>query len=332
MDRYREDRGDRADRGNGGDRDTTRLSPEIYTYATNKAFLNLYDALRIGKIKIELASYDHRSNRQTGRAEAWIDVHEARLLVHLVTFCLFKRVLPDGKFEQFGGSERDGNIESRSVTLEWDTGESGQFDRYPYRLTVANGPGQRMATGAVQPWGEATIKLSMRLPQPDLVKILLALGAYIQAHEITHHEQSVQAKMQEIQERIGGRNGEHGGGRETAPAVELDAQSSRGSHLVSPRAGQGGGSRGNDVPKNANTSAVKGPYEAQHTPPYVAQRTGVHASNTSKQKVAQNSPSQDHQGYQGQPQSQPRREARAPVPAPTLEEDPLFDEDEAEEM
>ena len=37
---------------------TSKISPEIYVYATNKNFLNVYDALRIDKLKIEIAGYD----------------------------------------------------------------------------------------------------------------------------------------------------------------------------------------------------------------------------------------------------------------------------------
>ena len=83
-----------------------RLSPEIYVYATNKNFLNVYDALRIEKIKIELAGYDPATNRQTGHASAWLDSHEARLISHLVTHRLFPAVT-GGKWEKFGGSQRD---------------------------------------------------------------------------------------------------------------------------------------------------------------------------------------------------------------------------------
>src|ERR671932_2582391 len=61
-----------------------RLSPEIYVYATNKNFLNLYDALRIDKIKLEIAGYDPATNRQTGHATAWLDVDDVRLLSYLV--------------------------------------------------------------------------------------------------------------------------------------------------------------------------------------------------------------------------------------------------------
>src|SRR2546430_10359518 len=101
--------------------DRSRLSPEIYVYATNKNFLNIYDALRIDKVKIEVAGYDQASGRQTGIASAWLDVDDLRLLAHLVTTRLFKDVLERGRFEKFGGSDRDGAVESRTPVLEWDT-------------------------------------------------------------------------------------------------------------------------------------------------------------------------------------------------------------------
>jgi hypothetical protein len=165
------------------DRDRGRISPEIFVYATNKNFLNVYDALRIDKIKIEVAGYDQASGKQTGLASAWLDVDDMRLLAHLVVTRLFKDVLPKARFEKFGGSDRDGMIESRTLVLEWDPGENGRFASYPYRLTIANGPGQRTATGAVSPKGEPTNKQSMRLPEADVMKILLAVQAYIQPQD-----------------------------------------------------------------------------------------------------------------------------------------------------
>ena len=101
---------------------------------------------------------------------------------------------PNARFEKFGGSERDGVVESRTLVLEWDPGEGGRFASYPYRLTIANGPGLRTATGAVQPKGEPTSKQSMRLPEADLMKIMLAVQAYIQAYEAAHHHRLVAAK------------------------------------------------------------------------------------------------------------------------------------------
>src|SRR5215204_2460301 len=72
--------------------DPARISPEIYVYATAKNFLNIYDALRIEKFKIEVASYDPGSGKQTGLAAAWLDMDEMRLLIHLITLRLFPTV------------------------------------------------------------------------------------------------------------------------------------------------------------------------------------------------------------------------------------------------
>jgi hypothetical protein len=188
------------------ERDRGRLSPEIFVYATNKNFLNVYDALRIEKIKIEIAGYDQATGKQTGLAGAWLDVDDMRLLAHLVTTRLFKDVLATGnrapRFEKFGGSERDGAVESRTLVIEWDLGENNRFASYPYRLTIANGPGQRNANGAVQPKGEPTSKQSMRLPEADLMKILLAVQAYIQAYETAHHHRLAAAKLRELEEKL----------------------------------------------------------------------------------------------------------------------------------
>ncbi len=186
----------------------SKVSPEIYVYATNKNFLNVYDALRIEKIKIEVAGYDQSSGRQTGIAGAWLDVDDARLLTHLVITRQFREVLDVpgrlARFEKFGGSDRDGAVESRTLQVEWDPAD-GKFARYPYRITIANGPGQRTQNGAVQPKGEPTVRLSLRLPEADFMKIMLAVAAYIQAYEAAHHHRITAEKVREVQEKLAGR-------------------------------------------------------------------------------------------------------------------------------
>ena len=184
-----------------------KLSPEIYVYATNKNFLNLYDALRIEKIKVELAGYDPATNRQTGHASAWLDAHEARLISHLVEHRLFAQVT-GGRWEKFGGSQRDdGSIESRTFTIEWDEGDGGRYSRFPYRLTIANGPGRKTQTGGVSPAGEPTSRLSMRLPELDMMKVMLAVGAYMQAYEAAHHHRIVADRMRELTAKLAERSG-----------------------------------------------------------------------------------------------------------------------------
>jgi hypothetical protein len=181
---------------------SARLSPEIYVYATKKNFLNLYDALRIDKVKLEISGYDPETNRQTGVAVAWLDLDDARLLTHLVTHRLFVAVT-GGKWDKFGGSQREeGSIESRTIAVEWDEGENARFARNPYRITIANGPGRKTATGGVSPDGPARSLLSMRLPKTDMIKVMLALGDYIHAYESAHHHRIVADRVRELRDKL----------------------------------------------------------------------------------------------------------------------------------
>jgi hypothetical protein len=181
---------------------TTKISPEIYVYATNKNFLNVYDALRIDKLKIEIAGYDQATKRQTGHANAWLDKDDARLLAHLICNRLFMPVT-GGTWEKFGGSDReDGSTESRTLSISWDEGEGGRFARFPYRLTIANGPGKRTATGGVSPAGEPTSRLSMRMPELDLIKLMLRVQDYICAYETAHHHRLVADKIRELRTKM----------------------------------------------------------------------------------------------------------------------------------
>jgi len=141
-----------------------RPSSEIYVYATNKNFLNIYDALRIDKIKVEVTGYDPETRRQTGHASAWLDRADARLLTHLVAHRLFAPVT-GGKWEKFGGSQReDGSIESRTLVVEWDEGDGGRFARNPYRLTI-----QVHKAGVAPGTSAPAVKPQLMLPKPSPV-------------------------------------------------------------------------------------------------------------------------------------------------------------------
>ncbi len=194
---------------------------EIYVYATNKNFLNIYDALRINKVKIELASYDQESGRQTGIASAWLDSDDLKLLVHLVTNRLFREVIcaptqVAGRFERFGGSSKqDGTIESRTLMIEYDD-QGGKFARYPYRLTIANGPGKATQNGAIQPAGEPTSRVQMRIPESDLMKAMLVTRDYVAAYDLINYNRIVAEKTRELRERLEARDQERGE-RQPAP-------------------------------------------------------------------------------------------------------------------
>ena len=184
----------------------TRLSPEVYIYATSKHFLNIYDALRIDKFKVEIAGYDPTTNRQTGHASAWLDKDDVRLLCHLVCNRLFMQVT-GGRWERYGGSQRDdGLLESRNLMVEWDEGEGARFARFPYRITVANGPGRKTETGGVAPAGEPTAKLSMRLPEADMMKLMLTVSDYLHAYESAHHHRIVAERLRALRDKLENRS------------------------------------------------------------------------------------------------------------------------------
>ena len=192
-------------------------SPEITVYATSKNFLNIYDCLEIGKVKFEVASYDPDTRKQTGRAYAYVDVDKVRLLIHASKHGQFGKLL-EGRFEDFGGSEVDGRLQSRIFTVEYDSGEDGKFARFPIRLTIANGPGKRNRQGGVMPNGQPTQRVSMRFPVADLVRILLDVEAYLDAWLITNftriREERVQALNERLESHGSGVNGGNGSPRE----------------------------------------------------------------------------------------------------------------------
>jgi hypothetical protein len=72
-------------------------------------------------------------------------------------------------------------------------------------VSFANGPGQRTPNGAVQPKGEPVSKQSMRLPEADMMKIMLAVYDYLHAYEAAHHHRIVAEKVREVHEKLAGR-------------------------------------------------------------------------------------------------------------------------------
>jgi hypothetical protein len=202
--------------------ETPRLSPEIVVYATNKNFLNVYDALSIDRVKLELAAYDKETHHQSDRASAYLKVDSFRLLAHLVLTRQFATVLPGARWENFSGGGGARGVESRVVTLEHDPGEGQRFAAYPYRLTITVGPGEKTATGAITPvkGAAATHKVAMRLPEAALMQILLTVSAYVTAWDSTHHSDQVAAQVAKQTARRARRDVDPATGeiQETAPA------------------------------------------------------------------------------------------------------------------
>ncbi len=188
--------------------ETTGVSvhPEMVTYATQGAFFTAYDCLEIGKVKVEVATYE-RERGQTGRAVAYLDVGDVRLITHALKAGQFEALL-GGRFEAFGGSARDGELESRMVRLEHDAGEDGRFARFPLRLTVCNGPGKAGANGGIVPDGEPRVRVSLRFPVSGLLRLLLEMEAYMDAYLSAHIQEIRVGRAVELSWKLRGRDAE----------------------------------------------------------------------------------------------------------------------------
>lgn len=160
---------------------TTKIRYALVEYATNKQFLNVYDALAIQRIEWELVDYDLGTRSHRSKANAFIEVDKMRLLAHLVSIRF--SAYNGWKMDMFTGSERDGKPESRVFTWSYDLGDKQQFANYPYRLSLSTGPGQRTPTGAYKPAGKPTTQLAIRLSEDDLISMCLTIRDHLLVHQ-----------------------------------------------------------------------------------------------------------------------------------------------------
>ncbi len=163
----------------------------IYEYATKKQFLNVFEAIGIDKLKLELVNYDPERRVHLDRGACYLPITKAKIILHDI---LTNRVREGWSKEIFGGSERDGQVEARTFKIEFDPGQDGKFARYPFRLSITIGPGKRNATGGIQPDGKPTTSISIRLPVDDMLGIALEIRDYLLVHQrdlerVRHQEQ-----------------------------------------------------------------------------------------------------------------------------------------------
>jgi hypothetical protein len=91
-----------------------------------------------------------------------------------------------------------------------------------------------MQTGAVQPAGEPTARLSMRMTEMDLMRVMLAVDAYIRAHETVYHRQIVEARVQELSTKLLGRAPGGAPARDSSEAQRQPRAAAQGSRTEQP--------------------------------------------------------------------------------------------------
>lgn len=154
----------------------------LIEFVTRTAILNIYSAIEIERLQFELVKYDPEAQRTLERAFCYLPIGRCKLLIHQVLSRQAQR--PGWKFEQFGGSRRDGQIESRTFRAEYDAGEADRFAMNPYRMTIALGPGKANAKGGIQPDGKPHTQVSMRFSIDDLTLHCLEIRDYLLVHQL----------------------------------------------------------------------------------------------------------------------------------------------------
>lgn len=191
---------------------------EVYVYATNKNFLNVYDVLArqtgetdmLDKLRFQLAQYSD-GYRQ---AYCYLDRDEARMLMHAIAFGLFSRKTwapgknaKVGVFQKFSGSTKDGKTQSRTLTITWDPGADGGFAHMPYQIVIANGPGKVGENGQVMPNGKADTSIILRLPEFTAMSMALEVLAYLAASDVIHFKLRGSVNQARQAKKVAERNG-----------------------------------------------------------------------------------------------------------------------------
>lgn len=154
----------------------------IISITTNKRILHVEDCLHMDKIRLDLYEYE-RGKGATAHAEHYLDLHTARRiaweLAHDQTTT----------HEEFKGTHRDGQPQARTLTLQ----DLGDTARQPIKLTIANGPGQLLDTGAIKPKpGAQQTRISILLARSTARSTGLALLQHLQAWATATYLQRVQ--------------------------------------------------------------------------------------------------------------------------------------------
>lgn len=167
---------------------------------TRSAWLHVQDSLDIGKFRLFAGNYQ-RGEGAKRQATAYVDVDALRVVFGDLALRggLPKNLYPNQSVEFFGGSERDGRLEARIVSIS-----EKENMKNPIIIEVSHGPGRRNKTGGIYPEGKLE-KVSVILDRWNArilaSKVLAELTAYESATVMSRRRSS------QDNERGGGRDG-----------------------------------------------------------------------------------------------------------------------------
>jgi hypothetical protein len=178
---------------------------EVVSYATNKNFFNVISALKIERLQVEVIQYDPQKLIHLQRAVAYLPIGKAKLLcLQVLTPGL---VAPGWMLEVFGGGFNEGQIVSRVLKVQFDPGEQNRFGKFPWRVTIASGPGKKTGTGGFSPDGKPTTQVSMRFPADDFVLHCIEIRDFLAAHQhdiekVRYAEQMKRFRDRQVKQKV----------------------------------------------------------------------------------------------------------------------------------
>jgi hypothetical protein len=156
------------------DKGNSKGRRRIYSYFTRSRFLNVEDALRIGKIRIFVGRYE-LGNGASATAYHLLDLADARMLFNDLAWGK-----PIEGFDDFKGTPARDGKQAQSRVLKVNTKGKTTW------VEVKNGPGKETGQGAIQPAGEPESDVSVPLSLREGRKLGLAVLAYVRAWENRH--------------------------------------------------------------------------------------------------------------------------------------------------
>ncbi len=139
----------------------------IASTITQKAFLHVEDALSIGKVRLFAGNYE------AGKGATAMVSHYLDWDVALAVFHQMLTGSRDGSFKFYGGSSKNGQVLSRTCRFDLKFTEGKVF------IEVAEGPGKKTSTGAIQPAGKPTTSVTIALTPWQAAALAARVCAYL---------------------------------------------------------------------------------------------------------------------------------------------------------
>ena len=168
-----------------------RQGVKIYKFINQRSALDITPNLQYYKEKNDELEYKGSlafsitSNNEYLRA--YVSKSKAKVLFRSIIDGNFSKFYPNGMFEDYGGSVRDGKVVARVLRIEMlvnpDPKDSTK-KKTQIRFTISEGPGQKTKTGAFKMTGKPTTFVQSYLDPQSMRECALEVLSFIETAEL----------------------------------------------------------------------------------------------------------------------------------------------------